>query len=340
MRKRFLFGALSIVCLMAMSLSASAQRRVYPRSSQTVRQSILRLENRSALFASSIQGWSDQNDNQTYGANEDINSFARNFGDSVRRFHERLDRRQATASDAQEVLNRAAPVDDFLRRNNVDARSQQYWSAMRVDLNQLANAYRITWPQAAGAYPTYGNPTYRNPVSSQFPVGSQLTGTFRIDLSRSDDAARIADQATRDLSPSEQRRLRDSITRRLESPDQIAIDVRGRTVTLASTRAPQITFEADGRERIETTPSGRTVHSRVTLTSSELSVSSTGDTGNEFTVAFDSIDNGQRLNVIRRVYVPGLTRPVIVQSIYEKISQVAQFNVYQPQNYPQSYPTY
>src|SRR5713101_2938885 len=322
MRKRFLFGALSIVCLMAMSLSAPAQRRVYPRSNQTVRQSILRLENRSALFASSIQGWSDQNDNQTYGANEDINSLARNFGDSVRRFHERLDRRQATASDAQEVLNRAALVDDFLRRNNVDARSQQYWSAMRVDLNQLANAYRITWPQPAGAYPTYGNPTYGNPVSSQ------LTGTFRIDLSRSDDAARIADQATRDLSPSEQRRLRDSIIRRLESPDQLAIDVRGRTVTLASTRAPQITFEADGRERVETTPSGRTVHSRVTLTSNQLSVSSTGDAGNEFTATFDPIDNGQRLNVIRRVYVQGLSRPVAVQSTYDKISQVTQFNIY------------
>src|SRR6266404_42983 len=332
MRKRFLFGALSIVCLMAMSLSAPAQRRVYPRSNQTVRQSILRLENRSALFASSIQGWSDQNYNQPYGANEDINLFARNFGDSVRRFHERLDRRQATASDAQEVLNRAVLVDDFLRRNNVDARSQQYWSAMRVDLNQLANAYRIAWPQSAGAYPTYGNPTYGNPVSSQ------LTGTFRIDLSRSDDAARIADQATRDLSPSEQRRLRDSIIRRLESPDQLAIDVRGRTVTLASTRAPQITFEADGRERVETTPSGRTVHSRVTLTSNQLSVSSTGYTGNEFTATFDPIDSGQRLNVIRRVYVQGLSRPVAVQSTYDKISQVAQFNIYNPQNLP-TYPT-
>ncbi len=340
MRKCCLFGVLSIFCLVAMSLSAPAQRRAYPRPNQTVRQAILRLENRSALFASSIQGWSGQNYNQAYGANEDINLFARNFGDSVRRFHERFDRRQATASDAQEVLNRAALLDDFLRRNNVDARSQQYWSAMRVDLNQLANAYRITWPQSARAYPPYGNPPYGNPVSNQIPVSNQFTGTFRIDPSRSDDAALIADQATRDLSPGEQQRLRDSITRRLESPDQIAIDVRGRTVTLASTRAPQITFEADGRERIETTPSGRTVHSRVTLTSSELSVSSTGDTGNEFSVAFDSIDNGQRLNVIRRVYVPGLTRPVVVQSTYEKISQVAQFNIYQPQNYPQNYPTY
>ena len=89
MRKCCLFGVLSILCLMAMSLSAPAQRRAYPRPNQTVRQSILRLENRSALFASSIQGWSDQNYNQAYGANEDINLFARNFSDSVRRFRQR-----------------------------------------------------------------------------------------------------------------------------------------------------------------------------------------------------------------------------------------------------------
>src|SRR5260370_41223654 len=101
MRKRFLFGALSIVCLMAMSLSAPAQRRVYPRSSQTVRQSILRLENRSALFASSITRWSDQNYTQPYGANEDVNLVARTFTDSVLRHHDRLEQRRALSAGSQ-----------------------------------------------------------------------------------------------------------------------------------------------------------------------------------------------------------------------------------------------
>ena len=41
--------------------------------------------------------------------------------------------------------------------------------------------------------------------------------------------------------------LRDEVMRRLEAADQIAIDLNGRTVTLASRRAPQITFQADGR---------------------------------------------------------------------------------------------
>src|SRR5438128_7057530 len=41
------------------------------------------------------------------------------------------------------------------------------------------------------------------------------------------------------------------------------------------------------------------------------------------------------LSVTRRVYAEGLTRPVVVQSTYDRISDVAQFNIYNgPTNYP------
>jgi hypothetical protein len=121
----------------------------------------------------------------------------------------------------------------------------------------------------------------------------------------------------------------------LEAPDQLAIDLRGRSVTIASSRAPQITFEADGRERVETSNLGRTVRARATLTGQQLLVSSTGERGNDFSVTFDPIDNGQRLSVTRRVYVEGLTQPVVVQSSYDRSSEVAQFDVYGgPGNYP------
>lgn len=325
MRKRFFAGVVPIVCLILVSLSAQAQRRVYRGTNQSVRQLILRIENRSNLFRNSVVAWSERNAAQTYGSNEDINLLVRDFDDSVRSLHARFDQRQATATEVQEVLNRAARVDDFIRRNTLDARSRNHWSTMRVDLNQLANNYKVSWPQTGGVYPPAGN-----------PVVSQFTGTYRIDVSRSDDAQRAADQATRDLAPSDRRRIRDSVVQRLESPEQIAIDVRGRTVTLASTRAPQISFEADGRERVETAQNGRTIRSRATLTANQLTVSSTGDTGNEFTVTFDPIDSGRRMNIMRRVYVTGLSRPVVVQSMYEKFSDVAQFSIYNPQNYPTS----
>jgi hypothetical protein len=138
------------------------------------------------------------------------------------------------------------------------------------------------------------------------------------------------------MAPSERNRVLDAVTQRLEAPDQLALDIRGRTVTIASTRAAQISFVADGRERVETNATGRTIRSRATLSGDQLMVSTTGDRGNDFSVTFDSIDSGQRLSVTRRVYVQGLTAPVVVQSVYDKTSDVAQFNIYNPQAYPTS----
>jgi hypothetical protein len=325
MRKRLFKGALPIACLILVSVSAHAQRRVSGGTNQSVRQLILRIENRANLFRNSVQAWSNRNYSQANSGSEDINLLVRDFNDNVRLVRERFDRRQATSADVQELLNRAARVDDFVRRQTLDVRSRNHWATLRIDLNQLGRNYNVSWPQT-GFYPPAGN-----------PVVNQFRGTYQLDVSRSDDAQRAADEATRTLAPSERRRIRDLVVQRLQSPEQIAIDVRGRTVTLASTRAPQISFEADGRERVETAQNGRRIRSRATLTANQLTVSSTGDTGNEFTVSFDPIDSGRRMNVLRRVYVQGLTRPVVVQSMYERSSDVAQFNIYSPQNNP-TYP--
>ncbi|MDX6446507.1 MAG: hypothetical protein QOH71_3581 [Blastocatellia bacterium] len=348
MRRNFFKAAVTILCLMTMGgVLVQAQRRVTRGTSQSTnqstRQAILRLENRANIFRNSVQAWNQQNVGATYGNSADVDVLARDFNDGVRRLRDRFDRRLATSSDVQAVLNQATSIDDFIRRNSLDARSLNTWSSMRVDLNQLARAYNLSWQQT-GSYPSPTNPypSSTNPYPSNgYPnTGDQygsrlLTGTYEIDSSRSDDARRNADDATRNLAPSERRRVLDSLNQRLDPPQQLAIDIRGRSVTLASTKAPQITFDADGRERIETTPSGRTIRARATLNANQLIVSSSGDSGNEFTVTFQPIDN-QYLRVNRQVYVSGLTQPITVQSTYRKTSDVARFDIYNQQSYPNS----
>jgi hypothetical protein len=108
----------------------------------------------------------------------------------------------------------------------------------------------------------------------------------------------------------------------------MAIERRGTTVSIASTRAQRITFEADGKEKIERTPQGREVRSRAVLYGEELMVSYSDGERDEFSVTFDSIDQGRRLRVTRRIYDRRLERPVVVQSIYEKISTVARWDIY------------
>lgn len=166
-------------------------------------------------------------------------------------------------------------------------------------------------------------------------INSRLTGTYRFDAARSDDARAVADQATNNLSADNRQAVLDEVMARLESPDMLAIQQRGRTVTLASSRASQITFDADGQERSESNGNGRTVRSRATAYGDRLEVSSTGDRSTDYSVTFESLANGQGLNVTRRIYSDQLDQPIVVKSFYNKTSNVAQWNIYRGQ---QGYP--
>lgn len=270
--------------------------------------------------------------NQTIQA--DLGSSVQSLSSTVLRLRERFSNRTSTRADAQEVLNSAALVDRIIRRDATDAVTLRVWTNLRADLSQLASVYGLTWPNVSQTYP-YSTDT-PDSTNTPAPYGvSRLTGTYRLDPSRSDDPGQAADRATRSLGYGNGTRIRDQVAARLESPDQIAIELRGRDVTLASSRAPQITFAADGTERVETAPSGRTIRARATLNGEQLTVSSTGDTGNQFNVTFDPIDNGRGLRVTRRVYVQGLSTPVVVQSVYQKTSDIASFDI---NNGPQTYP--
>jgi len=157
---------------------------------------------------------------------------------------------------------------------------------------------------------------------------TRLTGLYRLDLTRSDDPREAADRATNSLPPGEQERVAESLTTRLTSPDQIAIERRGQSISIGSTRAPRVIFEADGRTRTEQTDDGRPVATRAALYGDQLMISSTGSGNNEFSVNFDSIAGATRLRVTRRIRDERLPQPVIVQSTYNKISTVARFNIY------------
>ncbi|MGI9105448.1 MAG: YMGG-like glycine zipper-containing protein [Pyrinomonadaceae bacterium] len=174
--------------------------------------------------------------------------------------------------------------------------------------------------------PTPRATTSRTPTAA---TDSPLTGLYRLDLSRSDDPREAAERAATFLLPGEQQqRVIDNLTTRLTAPDQIAIERRGRIINIGSTRAPRVSFEADGRTRTEQADDGHTVSTRATLYGDQLMVSSIGNRDDEFSVNFDSIDNGSRLRVTRRIRDAQIDLPVVVQSTYVRISNVARFNIY------------
>lgn len=318
MLRKNLVAFLAIVLLSSATAHLQAQSQSYRGTFRAVRQLVLRLENRTTVFRNSVnaQKLSSINGDGT------LRDVVQDFDQAVEQLRLRFDQRNATASDAQEVLLRAAEIDARIGTTSRET-STRNWTLVRADLKLLANAFSLSWPIGQ----TYSRNSSSGSRNSSSGAASLLTGTYRLDVSRSDDPGQAAERATQSIPYGDRIRLRDEIAARLESPDQIALEVHGKEVTLASSRAPQITFAADGAERVETMANGQTTRARATLNGDQLLVSSTGDAGNQFSVTFDPIDNGRNLSVTRKVYARGLTRPVVMQSVYQKESAIAQFDV-------------
>jgi len=216
-------------------------------------------------------------------------------------------------------------------RHRLNPTAERDWSELRSDLDSLARYSNLAWNwKDTTSRPEWqqGRPDWQGRPDGRGRYASQLTGTYQLDPARSDRVGRAARIATRGLSFEDQQRLRDVISRRLEAPEMLAIDRQGRTVTIASSRGQQLTLEADGRDRVEQTPNGRSIRVNALLTGDRLTIASTGNSGNDYNVTFESLNNGRELRVTRRIDTDGLAQPVTVNSYYTKTSDVAQLDLY------------
>ena len=152
----------------------------------------------------------------------------------------------------------------------------------------------------------------------------QLTGTWNLDASRSDDVRCAIDRANINRNTNADR-IRQRLENRLQPPDRLSIEQSGRRVTLASSTAPQVSFDADGRARSETNANGRTIQTTASLSGSVLTIRTQGDRANDFQVTFRPVDNGRSLQVTRRIYNDRLTQPLETLSFYTRVSDVAEF---------------
>ncbi len=288
----------------------------YGRPDPQVRQLVRTLENRATRFSRSLRA--DLNRRTISGRErQDAQRHLSEFETALAGLRNRVNTGAATETDVQAVLEHAAYLNSFVNNNQLNASVESDWVLLRNDLDRVAASYNV-----AGNWST--NPNPRAPV---YGSNGQLTGTFRL-TSQTGDARVAAENATRDLPAAQRQRVLDSLVRRLDPPDVLAIDQRGNNVTIASSRAAQINFVADGREHVETTPNGRTVRVRASLSGNQLTIERSGERSQDFTVTFDPSNNGRRLVVTRRLFSDQLSQPVTVQSHYDRTSEVAQLDLY------------
>ena len=323
-----LIGVMVLAALFSFGLTADLQaqtQRVYRYNDNYMRQIFNRLETRTDRFSNLVPNALDNSRIDGTRREDNINQLVTDFEYATDQLKERFENRQSTMTDAQLVLQRGALINTFMNNRRLNNRTERAWAQVRTELNRLANAYNI-----AGNWATMSWPNTAVVPSS---YDSSLTGTFRLNSALSNNPRTVVDNAVRGLPQNRRQGTYNNLVNRLTPPDMIAIERRGNSVTLASTTSPQVRLDVDGVERMETYPNGRTARVRTTFNGDRLVVVTNGDRANDFTVTFAPVNNGQRLLVTRQLYAERLDRPVIVQSYYDRVSTVAQWNL-PGQSYP------
>jgi ketosteroid isomerase-like protein len=157
---------------------------------------------------------------------------------------------------------------------------------------------------------------------------SRLNGVYRISPERSDALYSVVASASSNLPFAEQQKFFIDLAVRLTPPDLLAVERKGRRVQIASSRAPRIAFDADGAAHSERAADGRSVTTRAAFEGDRLSVNVAGGTDDRFSVVFISLDGGRSLDVTRRITASQLNEPVVIHSVYEKISDEPRWDVY------------
>lgn len=155
-----------------------------------------------------------------------------------------------------------------------------------------------------------------------------LTGVYRLDAGRSDELFSVIESVSSRVSDDEQQQFFADLAVRLTPPDLLAIECRGNRVQLASSRAAKVEFIADGVTRSGRRTDGGVSRSRIGIERGSLIFTSTGGSGDNLNFTFTPLDNGQSLRVTRRLSNKELVEPVIIQTVYEKTSETARWDIF------------
>ena len=322
--RKFIFRRLLLVSAVALLPMMGIAQISGVRTAQ-VRNVVNRIETRTTSFQREVQTWQDRTPASNTAREERIEDFIRDFENSLDALRQNLAANRNVSTEVSEVLNRAAFINRFMGRNRLTTRAHTDWSAIRADLDTLSRYYSIAWDWNRMPDDRDGGVIGGGGRRNRGSFDERITGTYRLNRTASDDVNAVLDRWDDVYTNTQRDRVRRNLERRLTSPEMIAIEKVGRTITMASSNSPQVTFDADGVARSETTNRGRTIRTTATATRDNVEISYVGDRANDFYLTMAPTRDGQ-LRVTRRLYLENRNDTVSVSSVYDKIDETAQWS--------------
>lgn len=117
----------------------------YRLNDREVERLIRATEKQADSFRKSLDSALDKSRLNNTRQEDDINAYVKDFDRETKLLHDHFDDHKSTSADVQSVLDRAARIDRFMRRNRLNTRAQNDWAALRASLDQLARAYNVDW---------------------------------------------------------------------------------------------------------------------------------------------------------------------------------------------------
>ena len=170
LHRLFVISVFSVCsALLLTTTKAQLVGQPYRLSDKEVESIIKRIEQQSDRFKSSLNSALDKSRFNGTNREDDINSFVKDFYEQTKRLRDRFDDHKSTAPDVSAVLERAARIDDFMRRNPLSSRAQEDWSTLKANLDELSAAYNVTW--------RWGELQTSYPAPGSYPTGTVVSGT-------------------------------------------------------------------------------------------------------------------------------------------------------------------
>jgi len=156
MRNAILYLTTLAVMFFAAATATRAQvvGQPYRLSDKEVERMLKQIENQTKTFRKSLDSALDHSRVNGTRREDDINAFVKAFEEQTKHLHDRFNDHKSVAADVEAVLDRASAIDGFMRRQRLSGRAEGDWSALRGNLDELAQAYNVTWRWEGLAAPT------------------------------------------------------------------------------------------------------------------------------------------------------------------------------------------
>jgi hypothetical protein len=145
-KKSTLIAISLLFAMMSVCSLAQGQETPYRISDKQVEQSLKRLKKDADRFRKDLDSALDRSRLDGTNREDDINAFVKDFDKATSNLYERFKDHKSVSADVQAVLDRAARIEQFMRRQQFrNGKAQRDWSAVRADLDQLSQEYNVTW---------------------------------------------------------------------------------------------------------------------------------------------------------------------------------------------------